>query len=394
MPTARKICVVTGSRAEFGLMRGLIGALAADPEFDLQLIATGAHMSSRFGETWREIERDGFPIDEKITLPLEDDSPLGTARAMAAALSGLAEAYARLAPDLVMVLGDRFEILAAAEAAMLLRLPVAHLHGGEITEGAMDDAMRHAITKLAHLHFVATDEFARRVIQLGEDPKRVFNVGAIGLDGIDEQEDIGRDVLDKAAGIALNAPLFLVTFHPATLANSDQGDAARAMLAAFDQFPDATILFTGVNADPGNAVIAREISDYVARNPDRAAHVDSLGRTNYIATLGIAAVVIGNSSSGIIEAPALGVPTVNIGARQKGRPRSASIIDCGEQTDEITDAITRATDPAFRDGLTSMRPAYKAGGGVEEIIEILRRTEFTTLARKTFHNLSLGRKCA
>jgi UDP-hydrolysing UDP-N-acetyl-D-glucosamine 2-epimerase len=391
MSGMRTIVIVTGSRAEYGLLSGLLRQLSENPAIAVRIIVTGAHLSPRFGETWREIEADGFRIDAKVPLDLEDDSPNSTARAMAQALSGIAAALEKLNPEIVVLLGDRYEILAAAEAALLLRIPVAHIHGGELTAGAMDDAMRHAITKMAHLHFTAADDYSRRVIQLGEDPANVFTVGAVGLDFIDELPAFDRDALSAHIGIEITDPLFLITYHPTTWGKLDPSDAIEILISALEQFPEATKLFTGVNADPGNQAIAARIAKFVNDYSDRAACVESLGRSRYFSAVRGATAVIGNSSSGIIEAPALRTPTVNIGDRQEGRLRSSSVIDCAEDAASISKAIRKAMSPAFRESLSGMAPAYGKGGAIKCIAEVLSDADLSGIVQKRFHDLRAAR---
>lgn len=379
--------MVTGGRAEYGLLSWLMREVAADASLSLQVVATGAHMSPRFGETWRDIEADGFAIDARVNIGLEDDSPLATAQAMGRAVAGLAEAFDRLAPDVVVLLGDRYEILAAAEAALLLRCPVAHIHGGEVTEGAFDDAMRHAITKLASLHFVACADYARRVIQLGEDPARVHVVGALGLDAVANVAPLDRTALEADLGLKLKEPLLVVTYHPTTLGALPPDAAADALLGALDRFPEATVVFTGVNADPGNRAVAERIGAWTAQNKARACWCDSLGQRRYLSLAALAAAVVGNSSSGLIEVPALRVPTVNIGDRQKGRPRATSVIDCEEMTDAIADAIASALSGPFRRHAASAESPYGAGGAAKRIHAVLRSVDPAKLMRKRFRDL-------
>ena len=348
---------------------------------------TGAHLSPHFGNTWREIEADGFVIDAKVPITLDDDSATGTARAMATALAGIATALETLKPEIVVLLGDRYEILAAAAAALFLRIPVAHIHGGEMTTGALDDSMRHAITKMAHLHFTAANDYSRRVIQLGEDPARVFTVGAIGLDDLDALTTFNPDALSEITKIAINDPLFLITYHPATLGETETVAAIDSLIAALEDFPEATKVFTGVNADPGNQVIAARIQDFAKSQPDRTAYVNSLGRACYLSAMRGAATVIGNSSSGIIEAPAVGTPTVNIGDRQKGRLRVASVIDCNEGSESIRNAIRKSLSPEFCKCLSGMTLAYGSGGANERIAEVLRTVDLSGLVQKRFHDI-------
>lgn len=394
----RTICVITGSRAEYGLLRWLLEALRDKPQVRLQLAVTGMHLEPRFGDTWREIEADGFAIDARVPMALAGDSPADVAAAMGRVTQGMGQALTRLKPDLMVVLGDRFEILAAVQAAMLARLPVAHLHGGELTEGAMDDAFRHAITKMSHLHFTAAEDYARRVIQMGEQPARVFVVGALGLEAVTRTDFMTRTALGEDLGrafdTAVGQPLLLVTYHPATLGHRTTDDGAEetpeagaaAMLAALTDLPAARIVFTGVNADPGHAAVDRLIAGFVAAHPQRASLHASLGQRRYLSLMRIADAVIGNSSSGLYEAPALGVPTVNIGPRQAGRLRGPSVIDCGETAEAIGAALHLALDPAFRTGLRTGDSPY-GGGAATRIADVLARVPLAGLIHKRFHDL-------
>jgi UDP-hydrolysing UDP-N-acetyl-D-glucosamine 2-epimerase len=386
--TERTICVVTGARAEYGLLYWLLKEIEADPDLALQLVATGMHLAPRFGLTWRTIEEDGFKIDEKVDIDLGDDSARGVARSLGLGTIGMAAAFERLKPDIVVVHGDRFEVLAAAQAALLALLPVAHIRGGELTEGALDDAMRHAITKMAHMHFTASEAYSTRVIQLGENPDRVFTVGALGLEAIYETPPMSRVELERSLDFPLGETTFLVTYHPATLAQTKQTQAIDELVAALDHFPHATIVFTGVNADPGHDAIANRIRDYAAHRPGPTHYVESLGQPRYLALMRVSAVVIGNSSSGIVEAPAVKVPTVNLGDRQKGRLRCASVIDCQETRGAIQDAIEKALDPGFRAHLNKTVSPYGNGGAAEKIKTVLKQTDLDGIIVKRFFDLS------
>ncbi|MBS3964066.1 MAG: UDP-N-acetylglucosamine 2-epimerase (hydrolyzing), partial [Methylomonas sp.] len=328
MTVVRKICVVTGSRADYGLLYWLMKDIQADAGLELQLVATGMHLSPEFGSTWQQIAADGFNISHKVEMLLSSDTPVGISKAMGLSLIGFADALAALQPDIVVVLGDRFEIFAAAQAAMNLRIPLAHIHGGELSEGAVDDAIRHALTKLSHLHFTATETYRHRVIQLGEQPERVFNVGAPGLDNIHRLPLLDRAALEDSIGFRLGAKNFLVTFHPVTLEKQTAGEQFEALLQALDGFDDAHILFTHSNADADGRAMAGLIEAYRAKHPDRVAVFVSLGSVRYLSAMRHVDAVVGNSSSGIIEAPALGVATVNIGDRQRGRLCANSVIHC------------------------------------------------------------------
>lgn len=383
----RRVCVVTGSRADYGLLRWLMQDVADDPGLVLQVVATGSHLSPAFGLTRREIEADGFVLNAAVDLAQEGDSRLAVAQATGRAVVGIAEALERLAPDLVVLLGDRFEIFAAAQAAYLLQVPIAHLHGGELTEGALDDALRHAITKLAALHFVAADAFRDRVLQLGEPPERVHVVGALGLDAIERLDLPEQAALEAELGFALGAPTLLVTYHPETLAARDPGADAEALLAALDRFPEARVVLTRPNADPGHQAIAERLEAWAAARPERARLYDSLGQRRYLATLRAAAVAVGNSSSALIEAPALGTPTVNIGGRQDGRPRAASVIDCAPSAEAIQDAIAQALDPAFRAAASAADSPYGGPGAAARIKAVLASVALEPLRAKRFRDL-------
>jgi len=384
----RKICAVTGTRAEYGLLFWLMKEIQADPDLILQLAVTGTHLAPKFDETVTIIEDDGFTFDERIDIDIGDDTPVGIARSMGLALIGFGEAFERLKPDIVVLLGDRYEILAAAEAAMIARIPIAHIHGGEITEGAMDDAMRHAITKIAHLHFVAAEPYAARVIQMGEAPERVFTVGAPGLDNIDKLDMPDRDNLERDLGLPSNQAYFLVTYHPATLSDEDTCVEAEEMLAAFDQFPDHRIMLTGVNTDPGHDRISKLLSDYAAKNENRVSLHASLGQRRYLGTMKFADAVIGNSSSGIIEASAMKTPTISIGDRQKGRLRAPSIIDCAGNRNVIASAIDKALGSDFKTGMQSMTPPYGTDGASVKIKDRLKSADLAGINRKSFHHIA------
>lgn len=385
----RRIAVVTGSRAEYGILHRLIGLLHRDAAIELQLIATGTHLSERHGMTLREIEADGFPIAAKVDMELGADDAAGLAEAMGRGLGGFGRAFAELKPDIVVVLGDRYEILAAAEAAMLARLPIAHIHGGEASEGQIDEAIRHALTKMAHYHFVAAEPYRRRVIQMGEDPSRVFNVGAPGLDPLTEEDMADpQDILAELGVRGAGGPLFLVTYHPVTLAG-EAGEAAAQLLGALDVFPDARIIFTGTNADTAGEEIARLIEAYAVRHAPRTVCVQSLGRRRYGTVLRAADAVIGNSSSGIIEAPAVGTPTVNIGPRQQGRLRAPCVIDCDAESGAIVAAIRHALSDEIQAQAARCETPYGRGGASERIYEKLRELPLENILMKRFYELEV-----
>jgi GDP/UDP-N,N'-diacetylbacillosamine 2-epimerase (hydrolysing) len=363
----------------------LMQLVREDKAFELQILATGAHLSPEFGMSYRDIEAGGFHVTKRVEMLLSSDTAVGVAKSMGLAQIGFADAFSELAPDLLVVLGDRYEILSAVAVALVLRIPVAHLHGGEITEGAYDNSIRHAITKMSHLHFTSTELYRQRVIQMGENPGHVFNVGAIGVDNIRSMQLSGREDLETALDIRLRKTNFLVTFHPATLqAGSARGDV-QELLAALDQFPDAFCVFTKSNADTEGRLINACIEEYVQSNPGRAAVFSSLGQLRYLSLMKLCSVVIGNSSSGIIEAPSLRVPSVNIGMRQKGRVRAESVVDCGAHRHEIVSAIKAALGEAVQEKVRQCENPYGHGGTAERILATLRTVKFAELLQKTFY---------
>ncbi len=384
----RLVCLITGSRADFGLVQWLARGVAEDERLALRLLVTGSHLDSRFGLTWREIEAGGFTIDDRVSILDGEDSALGIANAVSRGITGMTEALARSRPDIVVILGDRFEMLAAATAALILRIPVAHLHGGETTEGAIDEAIRHSITKMAHLHFTAAEAYRRRVIQMGESPGRVFMVGAPGLDSIVHLPLLAKPALEQLLGFELGDQFFLVTYHPATLNADDPGRGMAELLAALESFPEHKILITGTNADLGYSRIGQALRAYMDAHPGRAVSVASLGQQRYLSALRLADCMIGNSSSGLVEAPAMKVPTVNVGTRQKGRLRAASVLDCEERRDAIRDAVVKALSPAFRRPAFAEDPPYGGPGASARIKDILATFPLEGITMKSFHDLS------
>jgi UDP-N-acetylglucosamine 2-epimerase (non-hydrolysing)/GDP/UDP-N,N'-diacetylbacillosamine 2-epimerase (hydrolysing) len=362
--------------------------IQADPGLKLQLLVSGSHLASEYGETWRSIEADGFSIDAKVEMKLDSDEAVAVAKSMALGLSGCAEALGQLRPDILVLLGDRYEALAAAEAALLLGIPVAHIHGGEASEGAFDDAMRHAITKLSHLHFTAAEPYRQRVIQMGEAPGRVYNFGSPGLDYISRLKLATRAEFEKETGIKLGALNFLITYHPATLDGKSMGRGAKALLSALEYFPDVHMIFTRANADPGGRLINADIQAWVACNGSRAVCVPSLGQRLYLSAMSLCDAVVGNSSSGIIEAPAIGKPTVNIGQRQDGRERALSIIDCPNDTNAIVGAIIRARSPQMQKIARHCESPYGRGDTSQQIKQILASVKLDGLLMKRFHKAS------
>lgn len=382
----RKICVLTATRAEYGLLYWLLRELLGDRHVELQLVVAGAHLSDRFGHTVTQIEEDGFPIAARVPMAVEDDSTLGVTRSLAAATEGLGDAFARLAPDLLVVLGDRYEVLAAAQAAMIARIPIAHIHGGESTEGAIDEAIRHAVSKMAHLHFVAADAFRQRVIQLGEAPERVWTVGAMGLDNIARLRLLDRDALRRSLDFELGSPSFLVTYHPATLGGRPPGEAMRTLLQALDE-SGASIVITGVNADPGSSAVRLEAENFAAQRAGRVLLVETLGALRYLSLMVAVDAVVGNSSSGLLEAPTLGVATVDVGERQRGRPRAPSVIHCDEDLASIRSALRTAISPEHRAVVSRRETPYGEAGAAVRVATILRDHPLEGLLVKRFHDL-------
>lgn len=382
----RKIAVFTGTRAEYGLLYWLMKDIQASAKLDLQVIVSGMHLSPEFGETWKQIAADGFAVDAKVEMLLSSDTPVGVLKSMGLGTIGFAEALDRLQPDMLVVLGDRFEALAVAQAALIMRIPVAHLHGGEITEGAYDDAIRHAITKMASLHFTAAEPYRRRVIQMGEAPDTVFNVGAVGLDHLLRQPTMGHAELCSSLGFELREPYLLVTYHPVTLADEDPQTSFLALLAALDRFPDYQIILTYPNADNGGRTIIPLLEDYGRHQPERVLAIPSLGFRRYLSVLSRAAAMVGNSSSGLIEAPALGIPTVNIGQRQAGRLAADSVLHCAADEQSIHGAIETALSPAFATACRNVSNPYGQGNAADQIVRILE--SHPGPFHKHFHDLA------
>ena len=378
----KRIAVVTGTRAEFGLLQPLLEKIVADPETELQLIVTGMHLSPEFGLTVREIREAGYTIADEVEMLVSSDTGVGTAKSVGLGTIGIADSLRRLQPDWLVLLGDRFEILAAATAAMLMGIPIAHIHGGERTEGAIDESIRHCVTKMARLHFVSTEQYRKRVIQLGESPETVFHVGAIGLDRIDKSKLMTRDELAQDLGIDAARPWCTVTYHPVTTDPESVGRAVAELIAAMKSQRDMCFIITKANADRGGRLVNQLLEEYVT-TADNARLFDSLGSKRYLSCVYHSEVVLGNSSSGIIEAPYLGTPSVDVGERQKGRVKDASVITCREDSDEIKSAITAATEPTKTEGLgTSL---YFQGGAAAMIAQELKNA--VVKRAKPFHDV-------
>ena len=383
----RKIAVVTGSRAEYGLLRWLMQDIVDDAGVSLQTIVTGMHLSSEFGLTYQLIEQDGFTIDAKVHMLLASDDAVAITKSVGLATIGFADAFARLKPDIVVVLGDRFEILAVAQAALIMKIPLAHIHGGEVTEGAIDESIRHAVTKMAHIHFAATEVYRQRIIQMGEAPARVFNVGAPGLDHLKRTPMLSKQDLQQKLNVKLSKQNALITYHPVTIKRSGTYQGLYALLEALDHYPDLYCIFTGANADEGGLVINRIVNEYLAKWPERGAFFMSLGSKKYLSLLNTVDIVIGNSSSGLIEVPAFKIPTVNLGERQTGRLRASTVIDCDETVNGIVAAIDQAFSPDFQVRLNNVVTPYGAGNAAQTMLGILKSVDLTSLIKKSFYDL-------
>jgi len=381
-----KICVVTGTRAEYGLLYWLMKAIQVDPELQLQLIVTGMHLSPEFGLTYQEIEKE-FCIDKKIEMLLSSDTAIGITKSLGLAQISFAEAYTELQPDLIVLLGDRYEIFAAASAAMIARIPIAHLHGGETTEGAFDEAMRHSITKMSHLHFTATNEYRERVIQLGEAPDRVFNVGGLGIENIKRLPLLNKQELEQSISFKLAEKNLLVTFHPVTLENATARQQFTELLAALDELENTHIILTKANSDTNGRIINQMIDDYVAEKSHKAVAFTSLGQLRYLSALKCVDAMVGNSSSGLAEAPSFKIGTINIGERQKGRIRAASVIDCEPTKASIQAAFIRLYSEEFQNQLFLMENPYGDGCASEKIIELIKATNLQDIIKKKFYDL-------
>lgn len=380
----RKVCVVTGSRAEYGLLYWLLKEIQKNAFLTLQLAVTGMHLSPQFGLTVREIEADGFVPDAKIEMLISSDTPTAIAKSIGLGVIGFAGALEQLRPDLLVVLGDRFEIFAAVQAAMCARIPIAHIHGGELTEGAIDDAIRHAITKMSHLHFVAAEEYRKRVIQLGEAPTRVWNVGSLGVEAIQRMKLMSRYALSKSVGFDLSKPYFLVTYHPVTLCSPQERGGVDSLLSALQAFPEHRILITGINADANNSEIRQSIAEFSSRHVRRVHCVMSLGQQRYLSAMRYADAVIGNSSSGLIEAPVLNVPTVNIGARQRGRIRALTVIDVPENEKAIIGGIRRALSKGRTLNRREKETLFGRRRVANKIVDVLANQPLDNILTKRF----------
>lgn len=379
----RKICVITGTRAEYGLLRWVMQGIKDDPDLRLQIIVTGMHLSPEFGLTYQTIEQDGFQIDRMVEMLTSSDTSVGIAKSMGLGLIGFADALHDLQPDLVVVLGDRFEIFSAVSAALVARIPVAHLHGGEATEGLIDESIRHAITKMSQLHFVAAKEYRQRVIQLGEQPDKVFLVGGLGVDNIKRLDLLDRSALENLMGIEFGPKNLLVTFHPVTLENSTAKKQMLELFSALSNLKDTQLIFTLPNADKDGRVLMKMIEDYVAQNVN-AHSFTSMGQLNYLSCVAQVDGVIGNSSSGLLEVPSLKRGTINIGDRQRGRLQASSVINCVPEYDDICIALEQLYSSEFQAKLQQVVNPYGEGGASEVIVSTIKSISLDGILKKYF----------
>lgn len=385
----RNICIVTGTRAEYGLLRWVMQGIKDDPELTLQVIATGMHLSPEFGLTYQAIEQDGFKIDRKVEMLTSSDTPVGIAKSMGLGLIGFADTLSELQPDLIVVLGDRFEIFAAVSAALVARIPVAHVHGGETTEGAFDEAFRHSITKMSHLHFVAAEAYRKRVIQLGEQPGCVFLVGGLGIDNIKRLPLLDRAALENSLNFKFGTKNLLITFHPVTLEVATAEDQMTELLAALAELNDTQLIFTMPNADTDGRTMIKMVEQFVQQHSNARAYT-SLGQLRYLSCIAQVDGVLGNSSSGIAEVPSFKKGTINIGERQRGRLQAASIINCEPSCSSITAALTQLYSTDFQSNLQNIVNPYGEGGASEKVVGIIKNADIGSMVKKKFYDLSLN----
>jgi len=382
----RSICVITGSRADYGLLRWVLQGIKDDVDLNLQIIATGMHLSPEFGLTYKAIEADGFEIDRKVEMLTSSDTPIGIAKSMGLGMIGFADAINELNPDLIVVLGDRFEIFAAVAAALVARIPVAHLHGGETTEGAFDEALRHSITKMSHIHFVAAVEYKQRVIQLGEQPEHVFLVGGLGIDNIKRLKLLDRNALEANLGFKFGKKNLLITFHPVTLENASAVNQMQELLAALAKLEDTQLIFTMPNADTDGRSLIEMIEQFASQHSNAHAFT-SLGQLRYLSCIAQVDGVVGNSSSGLAEVPSFKKGTVNIGNRQYGRLQASSVINCEPNQKSIADGINNLYSPSFQVNLSQVHNPYGEGGASEKIVNTLKSINIKDIVKKAFYEL-------
>ena len=383
----RKICIVTGTRAEYGLLYCLMKEIQSDPDLELQSVVTGMHLSPEFGLTYKQIEKDGFKIDKKIEMLLSSDTSIGISKSIGLAMIGFSEVYAELKPDILVLLGDRFELLSAAVAGMIALIPIAHLHGGETTEGAFDESIRHSITKMSHFHFTATEEYRGRVIQLGESPDRVFNVGGLGIDNIKKLKLLDQESFERSIKFRLGPKNLLITFHAVTLENDTAKEQFQNLLDALDELQDTKLIFTHPNADRGGRIITQMSDSYVSKNTHKSVALTNLGQLRYLSAMQFVDGAVGNSSSGLAEAPSFKIGTINIGDRQRGRIKAESVIDCEPNKKSILISIERLYSDDFRSKLRYVKNPYGEGGAAKKIKKILKKRDFLNILKKEFYDI-------
>ena len=382
----KKICVVTGTRAEYGLLRWVMEEIKRSNSLTLNLIVCGMHLSPEFGLTIKHIEDDDFKVSKKVEMILSSDTPASIAKSMGIGLISFADALEDLKPDILLVLGDRYEILSVTSAALVSRIPVAHLHGGEATEGSIDEAIRHSITKMSHIHFVASNEYKRRVIQLGEQPSTVFNVGGLGIDNIKKLNLLDKKELEQSLDFKLRKRNFLITFHPVTLESNTSQEQMNQLLESLSLFKETGFIFTMPNSDTNGRILFSMINKFVQKN-NNAKSFKSLGQLRYLSCIKHIDLVIGNSSSGIIEVPSFKKPTINIGDRQKGRIKASSIIDCDPKKESIINSINKALSFDFQESIKKTINPYGEGGASAKIVKILENYNFVDILKKNFYNI-------
>lgn len=383
----RKICVVTGTRAEYGLLYWTMKGLLHAPGIEMQILVTGMHLSPEFSLTYKQIEADGFVINRKVEMLLSSDTPVGISKSMGLGMIGYADALVELKPDILLLLGDRYEMFSVAAAAMISRIPIAHCHGGEATEGLIDEPIRHSITKMSHLHFTANEIYRKRVLQLGERPEYVFNVGALGIENINRLPLLSKEKFEESIGFTLGKRNFLVTFHPVTLEKESAETQFKALLSALSEQEETKIIFTKSNADTDGRIINQLIDEYVANNPERSIAFTSLGQLRYLSAMKYVDAVIGNSSSGLIEAPAFRRATINIGDRQRGRVMGDNVINCNADYYSIREAIQQQHKAAFQEKLKHTSNPYGNGNASEKIVQVLSEVDSEALLKKRFYDI-------
>ena len=383
----RKVCIATGTRADWGLLSNIAKELNNRPDVELQIIATNMHLSPKFGNTYKEIEADGFKINYRVPVETDDDTAYDTVKSMSSIMAGFANAFETLKPDIIVILGDRYEMLAVASTATIYRIPIAHIAGGAISEGAYDENIRHSITKMSHIHLTETEEYRKRVIQLGENPERVINTGAIGVYNINNIPLLAKEEVEQYIGMKIIGETIQITFHPATLDSVPPEVQCKNLLAALDRHPECRIIFTYPNNDTDGNIIIDLLEKFVSVNRHRAVIFPSLGMKRFLSLLKYISGVVGNSSSGIVEVPSMHIPTLDIGIRQKGRLAAESVIHCGTSIDEIDKGIETILSPEFKEKARGMSNPYEQKDTLNKIVTAICETPLDDIIRKPFYNL-------